>query len=158
MRWSELFLEYIAPPLLAVVFALAGRALAWLGGMAKARASESKLAATGARVTHFVEIVVADLNATVRPEMEKRLRDDGRLDEADGAALKAMAMERLKKLLTEHGMEELQSVLGIVGPQVEMYLSALIEKSVSLSRAPALVAGVVSAAVPSKAFEQPAPR
>lgn len=126
----EMFVQYLLPVLATGLAALLGLALKSLRDMLSARASESKLHTVSARVAHFVSVVVADIEKTVKPELEAASKD-GVITAEEGAKLKALALERVKKLLAEHGMKELQGVLGIVAPQVEVYLSGLIEKAVS---------------------------
>lgn len=117
----------LALGVLTPVAAWVGLKLAnWLGAMS----GESKAAAVAARALHFAELVASDLEATVKPQLVKDL-EDGKLSPEEGAKLKAMAMERLKLLMGQHGLEELRAVLGIVAPQLDAYLSGVIEKAVA---------------------------
>lgn len=126
----ELFLKYLLPPLLTGLGALLGLALKNLGSKLAADAANSKIAAVGSKLTLFIESVVADLEGTVKPALIEASAD-GVITAEEGAALKALAMTRVKVLLSEKGMGELSSVLGVAGPAIESLISGLIEKFVA---------------------------
>lgn len=123
----ELFLKYLLPPLLTGLGALLGLALKNLGAKLAADAANSKIAAVGSKLTMFIESAVADLENTVKPQLIAASAD-GVITAEEGASLKSLAMTRVKVLLSEKGMGELSSVLGIAAPAIESLISGMIEK------------------------------
>jgi hypothetical protein len=97
----------------------------WLAALAE----KSKVAAVALKVEHFAETVVADLDATMRPEVALALAD-GILDDLEKAKLRATALERMKVLLGTAGLAQVAGVLGIGAAAVEAYLSGVLEKKV----------------------------
>jgi hypothetical protein len=137
-----LFIQYALPPLFtAVMGALvwaAGKGGAYLG----AKESESKLARIGGWALHLAMGVVADLEATLRPALGQAAKD-GKLTKEEMLQLRDAALKRLKELLGERGLGELQKVLGIAAPQLDAYLMGLIERAVDLLPASVQKPGVV---------------
>lgn len=125
---KTLFVEYALPLLATALTSLLALALKALVTWLNSKAEGSKLAAVAAKVAHFSELVVTDLEHTVKPELEKALAD-GKLTDEEKEGLKALALERLKALLADSGMKELKGVMGILTPQLELYLSGAIEKA-----------------------------
>lgn len=123
----EMFLKYLLPPLLTGLGALLGLALKNLGAKLSADAASSKIAAVGSKLELFIESVVTDLEATVKPAL-LAAASDGVITVEEGTALKDLCMSRVKALLSEKGLSELTSVLGIAGPAIDSLLSGLIEK------------------------------
>ena len=140
----SLFVQYVVPPLFAIVMAGAAWALWKLSQFLNSKAGESKLAAVAARISHLAEGVVADLEATLKPELVEATKD-GVLTKAEITRLREVALARLKQLAGERGLAELQLVLGLVPTQVDSYLTGVIEKAVDrLPPSQALVEGVVT--------------
>lgn len=129
------FIQYVLPVLITAIAGGLGWVLVQLGLFIKAKWGESKIAMIAVRVEHLAEIVVADIEATLRPKIAAAAAD-GQLTAEEGADLKKTAMERLKAMLAERGLLELQGVLGIIAPQVDTYLSGAIEKAVAAKPAP----------------------
>lgn len=125
-----LFIAHVAPVLFTGLAMLLGWVLTQLGRKLGAQAGESKLAAVGTRFTLFAQAVVADLEATLKPELAKATAD-GELTQAEIAHLRTIALARLKALAGEKGLGELQAVIGIAAPQVDAFLSGLIERAVA---------------------------
>lgn len=93
-----------------------------------AKKSTSMLAALGARVAHIASGVVADLEATVRPELAKATQD-GYLTKEEVLELRTMALTRLKTQLGTAFLDQLGQVLA--GPAaVEPYLQGQLEMAV----------------------------
>lgn len=126
----ELFLQYAAPPVLTAL----GLGVAWLlttaGQLAMAKWKDSKIAIAVERVTHFAGVVVQDIEATMRPEVQTALKD-GHLSPSEAQHLKAVALERLKTMLGQSGLRELTGVVGVFAPSLDAYLSGVIEKQVA---------------------------
>lgn len=118
--WQESLLSLLAAALSAgVVWAL--RALtAWLSS----QTDRNRLLGALSRATHLAELVVVDLERTVRPKLAAALAD-GKLTPEEAEKLRAEAIERVKDTLGTHGMEELRAALGIV--DLDAYLGSLVE-------------------------------
>lgn len=148
-EFTQLFIQYVLPVLVAGLMGLVGRLLAKYTQKVEAQADSTKTENAVSRFTHFMSIIVADMNATVVPEMRKRSAD-GKLDAEDMAKLRALAMARLMTLVGENGMSELRKTLGIFAPSLETYLFGLLERSVSTAKAPtAATTVIVGNAAPS---------
>ncbi len=124
-----LFITNVAPFIFTAVSGLLGWMFLQLGKLFGANAAGSKKAQVIDRVFHFAQVVVAELEATVKKELPGLLAD-GELSAADITHLRTVALARLKALAGEQGLEELQKVLGIATPQLESYLSGIIEHAV----------------------------
>ncbi len=133
---SKSFVQIVVPALCTGLAGLLGWAMMALRKKFEAQAEQSKIAAVGTRITHLADVVVADLNATVKPAIVEAAKD-GVLTAEEAAKIKSMAMDRLKALIAEKGMAELSGVLGIVAPSIETYLSGLIEQAVAKAPVPA---------------------
>jgi hypothetical protein len=129
------FVQYGAPILFTAVAALLAKVLFFLGKKLDAQAESSKLAAVGAKFAHFAEVVVADLDATLKPQLKEATKD-GVLTAAEIAQLRTVALDRLKKLAGEHGIKELQGVLDFGATQVDGYLTGLVESTVDKLHSP----------------------
>jgi hypothetical protein len=125
----SLFIQYLLPILFSALATLSAWALAQLAKKLGAQAAHSKAAAIAARLTHLAETIVADLEATLKPELAKATAD-GKLDKAEILRLRDVALQRLKALAGERGLLELQGILGIAAPQVDGYLQGILERAV----------------------------
>lgn len=132
--FNEIFVEYVLPILATGIAALAAFALKSLVSFLEAKAQSSKIAAAGVKIAHFAEIVVADLEATVKPQLAGMVAD-GHITDEEKKTLKDLAMSRLKQLLSEHGLDSLSGVLGIATSKVQLYLSGVIEKALNTVKA-----------------------
>lgn len=136
MTATEMFLQYVVPILVSLVVS----GVLWLlfqgGKLLAVRAKESKFFAVAAQVAHLAEIVVAEVDAVVRPKLVAALAD-GKVTQAEAEELKKVALAKLKELLAQRGMKELKGVIGIFMPSVDTYLSGAIEKAVASKRATA---------------------
>lgn len=120
----ELFLKYAAPPLFT---AIAGLGVVLLMRLQKKLAAEEKQTvwtSLANRTTHFVEVVVRDLQATLRPEIEQAVAD-GVVTADEFKSLRKVAIERVKVMLGEHGLKELGAFVG--EGAVDSYLGSLVE-------------------------------
>ncbi len=124
-----LFITHVAPFLFTGVSALLGWMFLQLGKLFGANAAGSKKAQVIDRVFHFAQVIVADLDATLKKELPGLIAD-GELSASDITRLRTVALARLKALAGEQGLAELQKVLGIATPQLESYLSGIIEHAV----------------------------
>lgn len=98
-----------------------------------AKAQTSALAGVAMKAEHLAEGVVADLNATLVPELQSALKD-GVITKEEAAHLREVAMGRLKSQLGTRGLTELSGVLGIGGAALEQYIGGLIEKKVEAAK------------------------
>lgn len=148
----------LPPELVSAAFKLAIAALTpvaiWVSatvvGWLKAKTQGTKAGTVIEVGEHYAGIIVADLEATVKPTLIGFL-SDGKITADEGAQLKALAMVRLRAMLGDHWLEVLQKVLGIYAPQVDAYLSGIIEKAVAKLGQPL---DGVSVIVPGKGFSE----
>lgn len=112
-----------------------------------ATAAQKAMAAVALKVEHFAELVVADLNATLKPLILEAAKD-GNVSPEEWAKLKATAMERVKVLLGQEGLASLTGILGIGASAAETYLSGAIEKAVEAAK-PAPVAAAAPSPQPA---------
>ena len=126
----QLFITHLAP----VLFTALATGLMWLMRWATkklhAQANATKAQAVAAKALHFAEVVTSEIEATLRPMIQEFSRD-GKISRDEADRLRSTALELLKSMLGKHGLEELRGVLGIAAPQLDVYLSGLIEKAVS---------------------------
>lgn len=125
--------QYVIPALITALIPIVGLAVRALASKWTAEGSESKGKAVAARLLFLTDAIVADLNASLKDELIAASAD-GTIDDAEKAALKAHAMDRIKATLTERGVKEVATVFGILAPSVDTLLSGLIEKSVAASK------------------------
>lgn len=144
----EAFIKYAVPILFPALAALVAWVLVALRKKLEAQAQESKIAAVGAKVAHFGEVVTRELEATLKPEL-KAATADGKLTPEEYKKLRDIAMARLKSLLAEQGLQELEGVLGIGAGALDGYLGGIIERAVaaipseSLGNSPGGASGVI---------------
>ncbi len=123
-------IQYVLPVLVTALIPLIGVAIRALAMKWAAEGKESKGKALAARLLLFTDAVVADLNANLKDQLVAASAD-GTIDDAERAALKAAAMERIKILLADKGMAEVKEVFNIMAPALDTLLSGLIEKAVA---------------------------
>lgn len=133
----SLVLQYVVAPALPVLGALVVWALKKLGDYLTAKSAESKGALVALKLTGAAQSVVAELNATLRPQLEAALAD-GVLTEAEKKALKEAALTSLK---TKLPAELMGAASGIFGSFLDTHLSGLVEQAVLQQKA---VAGVAA--------------
>lgn len=160
---KDALLQVFIRDILPVLSTFTVGVLTWLsvqgGRMLRARASESKMAAVAAKVLHFGEVVVHDLEVTLKPQLLIAVAD-GELTPVEIAQLRAVALERFKALLKQEGLNELQSVLGIGAGMVDTYLQGVLEKAVAglpASAKPGELVAAVTAALPPITAQASAP-
>lgn len=127
----EMVLQYVVAPLIPVVGGLLVFALKKLTEYLAAKSHESKAAAVGAKLTGAAASVVAEINATLRPELEAALAD-GKLTDEEKAKLKTAALQMLK---TKLPAELMQAAGGIFGGFLDTYLGGLIERELLQQKA-----------------------
>lgn len=139
---------------LATAFGLAMLALAWvfvqLQKKIGADTNATKAQLVVARWSHFAEVVVRDLGATLRPKLVAALADK-KLSTDEIRQLRDEALRRMKELAGETGVEELKATLRIVAPSVDTYLFGLVETAVAKTRMP-----TAAIAVPAEVVVAPA--
>jgi hypothetical protein len=122
----QLFLDYALPPLLVALFGFVMWALAQLATWLRSREAESKLFRLTATVTDLSRSIVAELNATLRPQLAAALAD-GVLTDVEKAQLKSTALDVLKNKLPE-GLRTLAT--QFFGTAVDAWLGGHIERAV----------------------------
>jgi hypothetical protein len=140
-------LQYIVVPLLPIVGGLLAFALKkWADSLAEA-GKTSASARIGSKLMGAAESAVAEINATLRPQLEAALAD-GVLTDVEKAALKKAAMDLL---MTKLPKELLAAAGGIFGDFLPTYLSGLLERSLLNQKATAAIAAGPAAPVPQPA-------
>lgn len=130
-RWLELVLQYVVAPLLTVLgpllVALAFKAVQ----LVSAKTSTSKVAAVAAPFAELAASVVANLDKTLRPQLQAALAD-GVLSAGEKQLLRDTALARLKEQAPSGLLKAAQSVFG---PMLDTWLAGLVERSVTERRA-----------------------
>lgn len=117
-----------------------------LGNFLMVKAKTSKLAQLGLVVWEKVQSTVAHVEAELRPEFSRALKD-GKVTKEEGAQLKARALELLKGQLGEQ-LKDIEKAMGIFGPALDIYLSGLLERALDVQKLaqaspPVLAAGAL---------------
>lgn len=99
------------------------------------KGNESKAALLSSKMVGAVASVVAELNATLRPQLEAALAD-GVLTDTEKKALKDAALELLKTKLPGEMMAALTATFGSL---TDAYLGGLIEREVLNQKATAAI-------------------
>lgn len=123
--WLEPLVKYIIAPGLAIIGPLLVAGLAKLVQYLDAKAKESKAARVAGVFVELARSVVAEVEVTLRPEIQKAL-SDGKLTKEEGALLKAKALEILK---TKAPSGLLQAAQSIFGPILDTWLGGLVERA-----------------------------
>ena len=154
---ASFVLQYIVVPLLPVVGGLLAFALKkWADSLAEA-GKTSASARIGSKLMGAAESAVAEINATLRPQLEAALAD-GVLTDKEKAELKAAAMALLTQKLPK---ELLAAAGGIFGDFLPTYLSGLLERALLTQKATAAQAAsgnAIAASVPTSAPVAPVPQ
>ena len=119
-------LQYVVPALITVLGPLAIYALQQLAAFLKAKGSESKVLGVLSVVTEAAHSVVAELNATLKPQLQAALAD-GVLTDDEKRQLKKAALDILKHKLPA---ATLASAQGMFGPMLDTWLGGLVERAV----------------------------
>lgn len=119
-------LQYVVPALVTVLGPLAIYALQQLAVFLKAKSSESKVLGVLSVVTEAANSVVAELNATLKPQLQAALAD-GVLTDLEKKQLKDAALLVLK---TKLPAATLASAQGLFGPMLDTWLGGLVERAV----------------------------
>jgi hypothetical protein len=88
------------------------------------------------RLTQLASDVVLELNQTVVKRVKEAKADDGKLDEAEAAAIKAEAVAMIKSHLGVKGLQEALSVLGFDSAGFDKFLGTQIERAVANEKTP----------------------
>lgn len=127
----QLFLSYVLPLLLTGLGAVAIWAVGKLATWLHSKEQTSKLARLGSFVADYAASIVAELNATLRPQLASALAD-GVLTDAEKAQLKATALDALKNRLPPSIKALVDSLYG---PAAETLLAGAIERAVLTQKA-----------------------
>lgn len=131
-------LQYLLPILLPAIgtllVALLGKLVAYL----HAREKESVGLRLASVLTGSAHSVVAELNATLRPQLEAALAD-GILTDVEKAQLKQAALNLLKQKLPAATMALVSKTFGEL---TDTYLAGLIERAVTREKADAAIGAI----------------
>lgn len=128
----EAVLQYVVAPLIALLAPLLVAALAKLVTYLHSKEKESKLAMIGGVVADAAQSVVAELNATLKPQLLKAL-EDGKLTDVEKAQLKEAALTALKTKLPAATMA---GATAIFGPLVDQWMGGMVERAVTAQKQP----------------------
>lgn len=128
----EAVLQYVVAPAIALLAPLLLAALAKLVTYLHSKEKESKLAMIGGVVADAAQSVVAELNATLKPQLLKAL-EDGKLTDVEKAQLKEAALTALKTKLPAATMA---GASAIFGPLVDQWLGGMVERAVTAQKPP----------------------
>lgn len=129
MDLKALVMQYVLVPALVGIGGIAAALVHALFTWVQAKAKNQKLANAIGVVDHLAENIVADLNASMKPQLAV-LGEGGVLDAAGKAKLKSTAVASLKASLATNAAKAAEDLLAIVSPSLESYLSGAIEKAV----------------------------
>lgn len=144
---------------ITTLFGLAGAAfIRWVNAKteaAKAAGTNSNLWAGAAKVLHVMEVVVADVQATVKPMLTSMLAD-GVLDENERKQLRDAAWDRFLKVVGTDGLKELEGLTGFAGEAFKTYAMGIAEHALLGVKAKE-VAGSSPAGPPTSSLTLPLP-
>lgn len=123
------FIQYVLPVLATGLSALLAWVFVQLGKKYGADATGSKKSQVLNHLFTLAQSVVADLEATLKPQLLAATAD-GVLTPVEVGLLRDSALNRLKFLAGEKGLAEAQFLLGMTGGALEGFLMGLIEKAV----------------------------
>lgn len=108
-----------------------------------ADAGATKAQLVAARIAHFAEVVVQGQQPAV--DALKRMASDGKLTRDEAAEVLSTALAQLKSVAGPAALDELQAVLKVAAPSVDVYLKGALESALARTRAPSIAppAGVV---------------
>ncbi len=118
-------LEYLVAPMLPLLGAGLLALIAKLVLLIHAQEKNSKAIAAVGTVAEAAKSIVAELEVTMRPELQKDL-EDGTLTPEEGAKLKAMAIDQLKSQLPASVLKATQ---GIFGGLLDTWLGGIVERA-----------------------------
>lgn len=136
-----MFIQYILPVLFTGLAMLLGWALTSLATWLQSRSENSKIAGASSKLVLLTDTIVADLEATMKPVL-KAATADGMLTKTEIDTLRATALQRLKEMAGEKGMEAVKDILGVAAPKLEEFLTGLIEMAVARVPRESTVPGV----------------
>jgi hypothetical protein len=105
-------------------------ALVWVQKKLKAETTVSLKTSIAAEVAHFVELVVRDLEVTLKPKLKLAV-GDGVLTTEEVRQLRTEALDRVKFLLATSGLEQLKLAFGFGAEQATSYILGQVEKKVA---------------------------
>ncbi len=136
-------LQYVVPALITVLGPLAIWALGQLAAFLRAKSGESKVFGVLSVVTEAANSTVAELNATLKPQLQAALAD-GVLTDAEKKQLKEAALQVLK---TKLPAATLASASSMFGPMLDTWLGGLVERAVVDQKPPPVTTLEQAAAV-----------
>lgn len=126
----EIFVKYIVPPLGTLIATGGAWALGQLALWLKSKNNATKTQLALMQLAFLAEIVVTDIEATMRP-LIKEVTDDGHIKPEEAERLKKIAMDRLVALAKERGFSEAQKLLEAMAPSITPFLSGIVERAVA---------------------------
>ncbi len=127
---SKLLIQTVLPILATGLTGLVGWGIKLGMDWLKAQTSSTQLQLVTDRVEHLAQAVVADLEVTLAAQVREAAAD-GRITGVEAEKLRAVALERMRGVLAEQGMQEVQGVLGLGTAAVDTYLRGILERAVS---------------------------
>lgn len=150
LKYALLVLAILAPIIIGL---LARGMLKGIGAWREKLMAETKsgLAREAiSRILHIGEMVVLDIENTLKPAIAKAL-EDRQLTAEERRNLRDLALSRLKAVLTEQGKQELMGFLGIAGGALDAYLGGVVESAVVKAQLPPVTTAATVVATPGTA-------
>jgi hypothetical protein len=123
-------IQYGIPALCTVGVAGLSWLLKKLADLLNAKAKESKLAASGARIVNLMDAFMHKAAAD-NENLMRRVSADGVITPEEWVEVRASLLGEFKEFAGKNALAELQGQLGIFAPQLDTYLAGLIEKHVA---------------------------
>jgi hypothetical protein len=140
------FLQYVLPPLVVLIASLLAFALKKLSDFLHVKAQGSAVGQALVTGSDFVTTAVSHVISQLAPDVRDALANDGKIDDAERAALKAKALALIKAELPDG----IKAVLGgVMQGGLETWLSGKAEQAI------AAASGV---SVPSMMAASPSPQ
>ena len=127
---QEALMAQLVSELIPVLVPIISGLISWgLVEFSKYMRTKTKNESANDAITHVTETistVVTELEQTMVPAMKERAKD-GKLDEVDRQALKAIAIEKVSSQIPD----KMQKLTGLFVNSFEKFISSKIEKAVS---------------------------
>lgn len=125
MDWKAEVLKVVLPLVIAAIGTAGAWALRQLGVWLQSKGQESKLAAALAPLPLMAEAVLSEVRTGLSDDIERDLAD-GVITNEELAALRAEAIEELKRALAKRGLPALQAAFG---PMLDGVLGHLVDQA-----------------------------
>jgi hypothetical protein len=137
MEWKHQLIEAGLALAGLVITALAGIVSGFVTKWLSSRAQSNDIARVAFKVWEKTQNVVAHLAVHGGAELRQVL-SDGKVTAEEGKLLKDRGMALLLEQLGPGGLDEIRDVLGVGADQLAVFLSGLIERALTVYKAPTI--------------------